>query len=216
MTISILHPSYGRPELAAATAKNWLYKATDTVEYLLCLSYQDPLLGKYKTLFENIEQVKIIYHPHANMVKQVNYAALFSRGDLLIDISDDFDCPPEWDKLLRDALKGKSDFIVKTDDGVKVEGINSDNIIALPIMDRVYYNRFGHIYHPDYNHFFGDEELSNVGDILGKKITLPITFEHIHYVMGKAKEDATNRKNNKFFERDKETFKIRKQNNFGL
>lgn len=160
--------------------------------------------------------VKIIYHPHANMVKQVNFAAQMSHGDLLINVSDDFDCPDDWDKLLIDGIAGRTDFAIKTDDGIKVEGINSDNIIALPIMDRTYYNRFGYIYHPDYGHFYGDEENSNVADILGRKITLPIVFEHIHYTMGKAKEDATNKKNNKHFDRDRETFKMRKENNFGL
>lgn len=215
MTISIIHPSYGRPELAASTAKTWINRAMQPLEYLLCISYQDPKKYQYEELFKELP-VRILYHIIPNMVKQGNYAAYFSTGNLLIQVSDDFDCPEGWDKLLIDALTGKEDFIVKTDDGVKVSGINSDNIIALPILDRKYYERFGHIYHPDYKHFYGDEELSNVGDILGRKITLPILFEHIHYVNGKAKEDDVNRKNNKHFQSDKETFKIRKEKNFGL
>lgn len=219
MRISILHPSFGRPELAIKTASKWINSMAHgygtQIEYILCISYQDPLRKKYEDFFSGTP-AKIIYHPHANMVKQVNLAAKESNGDLLINVSDDFDCPQDWDRLLTEAVKGLSDYAIKTDDGIKVDGINSENIIALPIMDRVYYNRFGYIYHPDYLHFFGDEENSNVADILGKKITLPIVFEHVHYTMGKAKEDATNKKNNKHFDKDKETFKIRKQNNFGL
>ena len=199
--------------MAAATAKNWLYKATGEIEYLLCITYQDPFLKKYRAAFENLP-VKIVYHMVGNMVKQLNHAAKLATGDLFVNVSDDFDCPKDWDKLLIDALKGKQDFVVKTNDGVEADGIHSANIIALPIMDRVYYNRFKYIYHPAYGHFFGDEELSNVGDKLKRKITLPITFEHIHYVAGKAKIDATNVKNNKHFDQDKKTFERRKAKNF--
>lgn len=214
-SISILHPSYGRPELAAKTARTWIERAGNNIEYLLCITYQDSFKGKYEKLFKDLP-VRIIYHPHANMVKQLNYAAQFCKGDIIINVSDDFTCPENWDTLLLNLIGDQTDIVVKTDDGIRVNGINSENIIALPIMDRVYYDRFKYIYHPDYGHFFGDEELSNVGDMLGRKITIPITFEHIHYTMGKAKEDATNVKNNKHFEKDKETFKIRKQNLFGL
>lgn len=204
--------------MAIATAKNWMLKASDpgNIEYILCISVQDPLRNQYDDLVGELSFITLHQHPHANMVKQLNLAATWAKGDLFINVSDDFDCPQHWDKSLLDALAGHYDYVVKTDDGIKVNGINSDNIISLPIMDRAYYSRFGYIYHPDYNHFFGDEELSNVADKLGRKITLPITFEHIHYTMGKGKEDATNKKNNRHFDNDKATFKIRKQKNFGI
>lgn len=204
--------------MAINTAKNWMLKAEDpfNIEYILCISIQDPLKNQYINLVKDLSFITTRFHPHANMVKQLNLAASWAKGNLLINVSDDFDCPDKWDSYLINNLQGKQDFVVKTDDGINVKGINSDNIIALPIMDEKYYNRFGYIYHPDYHHFFGDEELSNVADILGCKITLPITFEHIHYTMGKAKEDATNKKNNKSFEADKASFKLRKENNFGL
>lgn len=213
--ISILHPSYKRPQLGVDTIQNWLNKATEPkeIEYILCLSNKDTTISEY---LKNIEQkeltskVKIFYCDDANMVKQVNLAASQSTGNLLVNVSDDFDCLNGWDLLLLSELEGKEDYIVKTQDGIQPE------IITLPIMDRKYYDRFGYIYHPDYLHFYGDEELRVVGDKLGKTIVSNILFEHLHYIANKSKMDETNEKNNAHFNADKLTFARRKKQNFPI
>ncbi len=59
-------------------------------------------------------------------------------------------------------------------------------------MDRVYYNRFGYIYHPEYLHLFADTHMTCVADLLNRKITIPMEFEHRHYSAGRtnsAKKD---------------------------
>lgn len=214
-TISIIHPSYGRPELAIRTAKDWLGRSVNKPEYILCLCTKDPKLMDYeRALQANPIPIKVIYCGHANMVKQMNMAAELATGDLLIAVSDDFSCPVKWDEKLLGHIGERTDIVVKTNDDLKNPAINTANIIALPIMDRAYYNRFKFIYHPSYNHFFGDEELSRVGDLLGRKINIPMTFEHLHYMAGKAVEDATNRKNNAFFQGDKRTFQKRERKRF--
>lgn len=214
MKISILHPSFGRPGLALQTAKTWLDRAgnPNNIEYILCLCSQDPNVEQYA----DDKRIKKIYSSQANMVKQVNLAASQCTGDLLINVSDDFDCPSRWDELLLGAVRGKKDFVVRVDDGIRNAGIDSANIIPLPIMDRTYYNRFHYIYHPSYNHFYGDEELCRVGRILGSKIEVPVMFNHIHYVAGKAVKDKVNLKNNKFHEGDKITFFERQERGYGL
>lgn len=215
MKISVIHPSYGRPELAATTAKNWLSRAKEKIEYILCLSSVDEMGPQYADKFQKLP-VTIIYSHAANMVIQMNLAATKATGDLIIAVSDDFDCPQGWDELLNNSLQGKTDFVVRVDDGVRHSGINSAGIIPLPIMDRVFYNRVKCIYHPEYNHFYGDEELCRIGVITGKKIELPILFEHVHPVTGKVKSDHVNRKNNKFHAADKATFARREAQGFGL
>lgn len=211
--ITIIHPSYKRPELAVRAARNWLNKAKnpENIEYILCLATPDPTTNDYLKQFENlINSVDIIFYEEANMVKQVNYAATIATGNLLIDISDDFDCPQDWDEKLLQSLEGKEDYIVKTQDGIQ------KFIMTLPIMDSKYYERFGFIYHPDYNHMFGDEELACVGKLLNKTVTLDLLFPHLHYITGAMVKDETNIRNDGFYPIDKITFNKRKARNFDL
>ena len=81
-----------------------------------------------------------------NLVDAANNGAKICTGDLPILISDDFDCPENWDLLLLDAIKDKQDFVLKTFDGIQKW------IVTLPIMDRIYYEKQGYIYHPEYQH----------------------------------------------------------------
>lgn len=216
MKISILHPSFGRPELARRCYDEWMGKADkpENVEYVLCLSDLDPKRNEYDKHFadawQNDNLKYISMYKEKGLVVQVNYAALHCDGDLLIAVSDDFGCPQHWDTLLLDALEGKQDYIVKTQDGLQ------PFIITLPIMDRVYYERFGYIYHPSYVHLYGDEELAEVGKMLGKTVTLPIKFPHRHYSTGAMKKDATNVANDSNYGRDGDNFKQRKMLNFPI
>ena len=213
--ISILHPSYKRPKLGVSTMFNWLSRADNPqdIEYILCLHEKDHTVTEYASEMlkhDNLQNVKVIYSQEANMVKQVNLAAKESTGNLLINVSDDFDCPQSWDSLLLKELEGKEDYVVKTQDGIQKE------IITLPILDRRYYERFNFIYAPEFSHFYGDQELREVGDILGKTIVLDLMFEHIHYIAGKAPKDEVNDKNNAHFEEDKKTYFKRKARKFDL
>lgn len=215
--ISVLHPSYGRPALAMEAFLDWstssVYEVGEKIEYILSLSVKDPKLNEYKELFKDFEVsgiVRIIYSPYASMIEQVNLAAAYSGGNLIINTSDDFRTPKNWDTLLLNALEGKEDYIVKTQDGIQPE------IMTLPMMDRKYYERFEYIYPYEYKHFYGDEEIAEVGKILGKTITLDILFPHKHYTVGGMKKDATNIKNDKNFGADKKTFEARKKRNFDL
>jgi hypothetical protein len=48
------------------------------------------------------------------------------------------------------------------------------------VMDRTYYNRFGYIYHPGYEHQFCDTYMSCVADITGRRITSNLKFTHLN------------------------------------
>lgn len=208
--ISILHPSFGRPELARKCYDEWMGKATGTtdIEYILCLSTKDNTEA-YIDAFKGAK-VQFIFLPDNGLVKQVNEAALHSKGGLLISVSDDFGCPDNWDLELCHALSGQQDYIVKTKDGLQ------PFIITLPIMDRVYYERFWYVYHPSYNHMYGDTELADVGQLLGKTVTLDLHFPHRHYSTKAMKRDATNIQNDSFYGVDGETYKKRKARNFDI
>lgn len=210
--ISIIHPSYKRPELAAKCVKMWLDRCKDKsrVEYVLCLSEQDDVLSYLEELNKVGIGIECVVCPEANMVKQIAFAVKKAKGNILANVSDDFECPQDWDQLLLEALEGKEDYVVKTQDGIQ------PFIMTLPIMDRKYFDRFGYIFHPDYNHMYADNELADVGQILGRTITLDILFPHNHYSVGKMERDEVNNENDSFYGVDHQTYSRRKAINFDL
>lgn len=216
MRISIIHPSRNRPEQAYNTAINWLNKAyyKANIQYILSLDEDEPLLKEYDKFFMNnmpglVDTLGCV-HKNKSAIEAINNACPHVNGDLLIVISDDFDCPLNWDRLLLEALEGKSDFLVKTQDGLQ------KTLITLPIMDREYYERFGYIYHPDYLHMHCDEEMTIVGHMLGRVITLDLLFHHNHYTTGKMAMDAINVKNNSTWGHGQATLDRRAKDNFGI
>jgi len=213
MEISIIHPSRNRPQMALETATKWITRCKDTsqIEYILSLDNDDHLLMQYHDLFTRLkDQVAIIQHNNSSAVEAINNAAPKTTGRILVVVSDDFDCPNHWDEQLIVSLKDKQDFVVKTKDGLQ------PFIITLPIMDRLFYNRFGYVYNPIYKHMFCDTEMSCVGHMLGRTINLDILFPHRHYTTRTTKRDAINIKNDQTFGTGANIFKERKRINFGI
>lgn len=202
MKISIIHPSRSRPKQANATRDRWKTHADDHHEYIFSLDTDDPTRHKYKGA--------ILTNNNTSAIAAINYASSYATGDLLIVVSDDFDCPPHWDTLLLKALEGKSDFVVKTRDGLQ------KTLITLPIMDRTYYERFGYVYEKGYCHLFADQELTAVGHLLGRVVEVDLLFEHKHYSTGKSKKDDVNRRNDKTWDQGKKLFNERLKSNFGI
>lgn len=211
MKISVIHPSRNRPKEAFATACKWRDSADDEFEYILSLDSDDNSSQDYLKLFYKFGPfAKGCHNKNRSAIAAINNAAKIATGDLLIVVSDDFDCLDHWDTLLLKELEGKSHFIVKTQDGLQ------KTLITLPIMDRAYYNRFGYIYHPDYLHMHCDEEMTIVGHMLGKVITLDLLFPHNHYTTGKMEMDAINVKNNSTWAHGQATLDRRAKDNFGV
>lgn len=171
--ISLIHPSRNRPVKSAETILGW-YKAILTdypVEIILSLDDNDPELNNYKELYQESGDT-IIVNNNRSAVDAINNAAKISTGDILIVVSDDTDPVDGWTSRIRNEVKGKTDWILKTQDGIQ------PYIITMPIMDRAYYNRTGYIYYPTFDHMFCDTYLTCVADITGRKITSNLLFPH--------------------------------------
>lgn len=211
MKISLIHPSRERPVIAIQAANKWLYSAANRrdIEYIVSVDEDDPRLGLYEV--SSFPGSRILVSKNKSAIEAINIAAQKATGDLFVVMSDDFDCPLHWDKLLLEALAGKVDFVVKTDDGCQ------EWIITLPIMDRKYYERFAYIYNPKYRHMFCDTEMTHVADLLDRKITLPIKFPHLHYTQqGGIPYDKVSEKNNNTWFEGEAAYLEGVRNNFGL
>lgn len=208
---SLIHASKGRPYQAAAAAKSWLTTAKNRsdIEYILSIDVDD--IQANKEAYSNIHADTLLCYDNKSAIEAFNRAAKVAKGRILIVISDDFNQAPfHWDEYLSKQLSDKSDFVVKTDDGAQPW------IITLPIMDNVYYKRFGYIYNPIYKHMFCDTEMTHVADLLGKKIKLPIRFIHNHYTTGRTQKDYINEKNDSTWTQGEAEYLKGVMCNFGL
>lgn len=206
--ISVIHPSRGRPEMALNTFIKWHSKADDRCfQYIISIDESDLSKSQYIETWNN---TCLIVSDNKSAIEAINNAAKVATGDILIVVSDDFDCPEHWDTLLLAELAGKEDFLVKTDDGLQ------KTLVTLPIMDRKYYNRFGYIYHPDYGHMHADEEMTIVALMFGRYIKSDLVFPHHHYTTGAMQMDEINVKNNNTWAHGQATLDRRALNNFGI
>lgn len=214
MKISVIHPSRNRPEQAYTTIKKWTQNADGQIEYILCLDKDDfeKYVPFYQEFYKRYDYNFWVPEPllHKNAIEAINYGATQVSGDLLIVISDDFDCPEHWDTLLLKEIEGKSDFLLKTDDGLQ------RTLVTLPILDRTYYNRFNYIYHPDYQHMHADEEMTIVAIMLGHYIKSELKFIHNHYSTGRTLKDSINDRANATWTHGQRTLDRRAMNDFGI
>ena len=188
MKFSILHPSRSRPEKSFTTIQSWkeFSSGKNEIETIVSIDKSDLFGIKYYGAYEKfnhpIHRVSFIEHENRSAVDAINNAVKVATGDIFIVVSDDTSPINNWDELILKEVEGKTDWILKTQDGIQ------DYIITFPVMDRVYYNRFGYIYHPDYHHLFADTYMTCVADINGRKLTCNLMFKHNHYSSSGGKE----------------------------
>lgn len=187
MRFSLLHPSRSRPDKSFNTTQQWLKSASGRdFELIISIDDSDPYKDQYLNIYSNLNQfkTKVIVNNNTSAVEAINNAAKVSEGEILIVVSDDTGVLNGWDVLLNQAIGTHSDFVLKVDDGIQ------DWIVTMPIMDRVYYNRFGYVYYPGYKHMFCDTHLTHVADCLGRIIFRDdITISHNHYSVRRSEKD---------------------------
>jgi len=183
--ISIIYPSRSRPALALANWEMWFgNRANSETDWILSLDEDDS--SDYNAYFDTTP-VRLIRNKNRSAVDAINNAAKLAKFDIMMVVSDDtYVSMANWDMCIELEVEGKTDWILKTQDGIQPW------IITAPIMDRAYYNRFGYIYHPDFEHMFCDTYMTAVADITGRKITSNLEFKHLNNTIN---DDLRNRTN---------------------
>lgn len=211
--ILIVHPSKGRAKMACETAKKWIENASTFIDY--CMVVESDEMEVYFDELESQEitgYIRLIDGNFGTAINAINSVCEthFKENHLLCVVSDDFSCCYMWNELLLSQIKGKSDFLVKTLDGIQ------KTLVTLPIMDYLYYKRFGYVYFGGFRHMFSDQEMTAVAHLLGKVIEVPLLFEHLHYTTGAMKMDKVNERNNSTWQQGERLFNERLKSNFGL
>lgn len=201
MKISLIHPSRGRAEKSAENAKRWLSRATSrhTIELIVVIDKEANEYGKYWAAYEGVAEdagnkFGIIIESEGNTVVQAtNLAAAHTDADILLYLSDDFDCPEGWDDLIVREFDGATGpRLVKVDDCLQLFYVR---VLTIPIMNRALYERLGYFWHPSYKSMFCDEDLWWTAHKLGALWEAEhLKFPHNHVSIGKAEDDETYRR----------------------
>jgi glycosyltransferase involved in cell wall biosynthesis len=187
--ISLLHATRGRPQKAWLCRKEWLRRAKnpDAIEHIFAIDHDDeaslPLcLANHIALTTT------------GCVAAWNAAARKSRGDVLVQVSDDFEPPMGWDELILAELGDTSTpKVLAVSDGTR-----NDDLLCMAIMTRKRYKEQGHMFHPEFISMYSDTWFSHKAFADGVVIDARdrLVFQHNHPLFGKAEWDETYARSN--------------------
>ncbi len=207
MKFSLIHPSYGRPEMARQAYREWMghFSREHQVEYILSLDKRDDTAA-YKARLQGL--VNIVVSDNQNVVQATNIAAKSATGDVLIYVSDDFGCPRNWDRKVAELQPLSRPAILEVDDCYQ----KNRNLLTIPIMNRELYTKLGYMWHPNYRSMFVDNDLYETCLRLGAIVDgRTLKFPHRHYSKGFTKVDATYLQSQQHWQQGKQQFNSRSQ-----
>lgn len=186
--ISLLHATRGRSTKAVNCRETWLNLAADPsrVEHIFAVDADD------KDSVQMARQFVSVVSEEKTCVAAWNLAAKKARGDLLVQLSDDWIPPQGWDAKLLAAVERrdlqKEPVVVAVSDGTR-----RDDLLCMAILSRARYEQQGHLFFEGYESVYSDNEFSFRAFRDGVVLDLrgELKFEHVHPAFGKAPNDAT-------------------------
>ena len=187
--ISLLHATRGRAAKAWKAKNEWLRMADnpDAIEHIFGIDADDaqamPLMVTRHCLVSG----------KGGPVEAWNEAAKHSRGEILIQLSDDWQPIQGWDTLIIDAIGDTSKpSVLAISDGYR-----TDQLLCMAILTRARYKDQGYLFHPEFfsmfsDNYFTDRAYADNVVIMAKDIVI----EHLHPAFGKAEVDETYARSN--------------------
>lgn len=209
-TISLLHSTRGRPEKCIAAMRLWAERATNPgeIEYVLAYERDDAateshldrvLPGANLPWFDG--EVVVIRGQFGGSAPAWDSAYKASSGNLLIQVSDDFVPPPDWDTALLNRLppmwESERAVIAVSD------GLRRDKLLTIFICTRAYADQKGEFLHRGFQSMFSDDDASYLAyrdQSTGNCRVIEardLVFEHQHHVKLGIEPDETYRWQNR-------------------
>ena len=100
--ISLLHATRGRPVQAVECRERWfrLAKSPESVEHLFAVDWDDAPSLQGLAAFSPL----VVNDRDGGCVAAWNLVASHSTGEILVQLSDDWVPPQDWDQLIRQAV----------------------------------------------------------------------------------------------------------------
>ena len=211
--------SRSRPEKFFKTIDNILSKCKDRKNMRIVATIDDDdkemntdrCYDRYAML-EGSLKFEICWGKSKNKIDAINRGVPKEGWDILVNVSDDMEFTMYgFDEDIRAEFGGNFDLCLHYPDG------NTKEIITMSILGKHYYDRFNYVYHPEYVSLWADNEQTEVAKILGKyRYINKELFSHNHPAFGKAETDQQYIHTESYYYIDKDTYDVRKFNNFGL
>lgn len=222
INFTLIHPSRSRAVKGFSAMAQWMNNSAypEKIQYIFSLDHDDPELNSYRKFLEGwIWEPEVIVGSNKNLVQAIEKVTSkpeFIRGKIIIVVSDDFECPVNWDKSLLEITEGNENFAIRVNDGVtKMES----SIMTIPMLSRELFLKLGYIYYPEYSGMFADNDLFEVCQKAGEILNAPeLLFQHQHWIGGNAKRDETYNRhnNNQSWALGENLLKKRRERNFDL
>jgi hypothetical protein len=204
--ISLLHATRGRPQQAAEARSRWLMAAAnpDAIEHIFAIDLDDEASDPLCTYRH------IAIPGGLGPCAAWNAALAVSHGKVVIQMSDDWNPPLHWDRLILSRLRsgvGQTDdlsqpAVLAVSDGTRKDGLICMAIctrVALKAVDATIYTvpRGNWLFHPTFFSMFSDNWFTVEMRERGIVIDAPeIVFEHLHPAFGKGEMDETYARSN--------------------
>lgn len=230
-TVSLLHATLGRPEKAIATMRLWAERAANpgAVEYVLAWEKDDTASSEhFDTVLQESdvpwfgEGVLAIRGAFGGSCPAWDACYRVSSGALLVQVSDDLECPDHWDIALLNRLPPMWEtekLVIAVNDGLR-----RDRLLCHAICTRTYADYRGEFLHKGYQSMFSDNEFSArayIGASNGECKVIEardLIFPHIHHCAHPdVPEDETYKFQNRpeAYEKGRELFNQRNPRAFG-
>ncbi len=221
MKILVKYPTRQRPELFLKTLKGYIDKMSGSNEIIFLVSYdEDDKTMTHQVFYEayeicsNITMVRGVSDSKIHACnRDINKIAFL--WDIVLLISDDMECQVQnWDQVIRDKM---TQFYPDTNGCLWFhDGSDQKRISTLSCIGRVYYNKFGYLYYPEYKSFFCDNEYTEVATKTNQiRFIDEVIIKHRHPAWEKdIPNDALYVRNNKHWKHDQDLYRKRKSLNF--
>jgi len=221
--ITYIFASRSRPSKFFSTLDNIVnLSVKENYEIICSLDIDDKSMNN-KSVTDKISSYKniiAVFGTSTGKVAAINREARFisKHTDIIIVMSDDMVFTQKgFDDVIRIDMHRyfpKSDGCLHYPDGSQVQS----RLITLPIMGIKFFKKFGYIYNPCYQSLWCDMEMTEVSKKMNKYKYLPDVniFKHAHPLWTKEPYDDLMKRNESFYNSDKEIYLKRLANNFDL
>jgi hypothetical protein len=188
--ISLLHATRGRTLKATMARATWFDKAANPegIEHIFAFDADD----EHSQPLRRFRHV--ILDGRGGCVEAWNVAAHLASGDVLIQLSDDWVPPDNWDKLILERLGDLSQpKVLQVSDGSRKDGL-----LCMAIVTRKRWEDQGkNLFHPDFTGVYSDTWFSKRAFEDGVVVDArDLEFQHLHPFWGKAENDETYQRQN--------------------
>jgi glycosyltransferase involved in cell wall biosynthesis len=182
--ISLLHATRGRSKQANDCRDKWLITAKNPqdIEHIFGIDDDDT------DSLTNINTQRVIVERGKGCVAAWNACAKASTGEILIQLSDDWEPVEGWDEIIiKEFYSVEGECVLAISDGAR-----TDDLLCMAILNRKRYEKQGYMFHPDFFSVYSDNYFTwaaRKDDVI--KDAKHIVFEHKHPVFNKAEWDKT-------------------------